>query len=156
MRLTDVLKKEYVIPDLKAGDKDAILQEMVMYLSGKEAGLDRDKLFEALLERERLGTTGIGHGVALPHGKLKGFKKIMVCFGRSRKGVDFRSMDKLPVHLFFLIIAPENSAAAHLKLLACLSRLLKNQDFRDRLMRTKTSSDIYRLIVEADNRYGAI
>lgn len=156
MRLADVIKKEYVIPDLKSGDKNGLLHEMVVYLSDKESGLDKDKLYKALLEREKLGTTGIGHGVAIPHGKLKGFKKIMVCFGRSMKGVDFSSMDRMPVHLFFLIIAPENSAAAHLKLLACISRLLKNQDFRDKLMKTKSPSEIYRLIIDADNRCGVL
>jgi len=156
MRLTDVLKKDYVLPDLKAEDKKAILKEMVGYLADIDDDIDPDMLFKALLEREKLGTTGIGHGVAIPHGKLKGFRKIMVCFGRSMSGVDYMSMDKLPVHIFFLIIAPENSAAAHLKLLACISRLLKNQEFRGKLMKTKDAGELYRLIIDADSRCGAL
>ena len=152
MRIVDVLKEDYIMPDLKARDKSGLLSEMVEYLCEKLPELDRDELLGALNERERLGTTGIGHGVAIPHGKLRGARKIMVFFGRSRRGVDFNSIDRSPVYLFFLIIAPENSAAAHLKLLACLSRILKNQDFRIRLMNASSPSDIFSLIIEADSK----
>lgn len=155
MRLSDVLKEEYIIADLKARDKSALLDEMVSYLAERVSGLDRERTLKALFERESLGSTGIGHGVAVPHGKLKGIEDIKVSFGRSRYGVDFDSMDNLPVHIFFLIIAPENSAAAHLKLLANISRILKNQDFRSRLMRAVSPSEIFSLIVEADRKDGS-
>jgi PTS system nitrogen regulatory IIA component len=156
MRLVDVLEKENIIPDLKAGDKRALLDEMVTHLSLRVEGFDKERALDALLKREELGTTGVGHGVAIPHGKIKGLDKITVCFGRSLKGVDFNSMDGLSVHLFFLIISPDNSAAAHLKLLACISRLLKDREVRSKLRRLGNKSDIFKLIAEADRRMAAL
>ncbi|HBG45480.1 MAG TPA: PTS fructose transporter subunit IIA [Deltaproteobacteria bacterium] len=152
MRLADVLREEYIITDLEAREKKELLNEMVSVIMVIETELDRDSVLRALLERERLGTTGIGHGVAIPHGRVKGLRDLKVFFGRSRKGVNFDSMDKLPVHLFFLIMAPENSASAHLKVLASISQLLKNQEFRTRLLTADTRSEIYRAIVEAEIR----
>ncbi len=152
MRLTDVLMPDGVMEDLKARDKDELLRELSAEVSSKLDGVDEKRLLEAIVERERLGTTGIGHGVAIPHGKIKGVAEIKVFFGRSRKGVDFNSMDKQPVYLFFLIVAPEKAAAAHLKMLAGISHLLKNQDFRVSLMRASNSAEIYDIIAEADRK----
>ena len=156
MRLVDVLEKDNILPDLKAKGKRELLHEMITHLLPKIEGLDKDQAFAALLKREESGTTGIGHGVAIPHGKIGGLEKITVCFGRSVKGVDFNSVDGMPVHLFFLIIAPENSASAHLKLLACISRLLKNHEVRSKLMALKDTSDIFKLIVELDRKMTAL
>lgn len=151
MRLADVLSKENIIVDLKARRKSDVLDEMVAEIS-RAGSMDREKVLSALLEREKLGTTGIGHGVAIPHGKIRGIADIRVFFGRSRAGVDFDSMDKMPVHLIFLIIAPENSASAHLKILASISHLLKNMDFRETLMKAESGPEIYRAIMDADRR----
>lgn len=159
MRLADVITEDCIIPELEAIDKDSLLREMVLHLAGHTNGIDAEKALQALLEREALGTTGIGHGVAIPHGKVKGLDRIKVSFGRSRKGVDFKAMDNLPVHLFFLIITPENSAAACLKLLASILRLLKNHEFRLSLMNAVGSSGIISIITEAERKgvtlYGA-
>lgn len=156
MRLADVITEDCIIPELEAIDKDSVLREMVLHLAGHTNGLDTEKALHALLEREGLGTTGIGHGVAIPHGKVKGLDCIKVSFGRSRKGIDFKAMDNLPVHLFFLIIAPENSAAACLKLLASISRLLKNHEFRLSLMNAVDSSEIMSIITEAEKKSGTL
>jgi PTS system nitrogen regulatory IIA component len=152
MRLADVLGEDCVMPDLMAGGKYEVLKEMVNEASLRVKGLDGPDVMAALLERERLGTTGIGHGVAIPHGKVRGLSEIKVFFGRSRKGVDFSSMDSQPVHLVFLILTPEHSAAAHLKILACISRLLKNHDIRQMLLRAEGAREIYRIILDADTR----
>jgi len=152
MKLVDVLHEDRIIPSLKATDKEGLLGEMVDYLKDKMPELDREKTLQALFARERLGTTGIGHSVALPHGKLKGVKEITVFFGRSSKGIDFKAIDNLPVHLVFLIIAPENSAAAHLKLLACISRILKSEDLRQRLMEAADPPSIFKIIADADKK----
>ncbi len=152
MKLVEVLHEDCIIPSLKAKDKEGLLCEMVDYLKDKMPELDKEKTLKALFARERLGTTGIGHSVALPHGKLKGVNKITVFFGRSSEGVDFNAIDNLPVHLVFLIIAPENSAAAHLKLLACISRILKSQDLRQRLMKAEDPASIFKIIAEADKK----
>src|SRR3972149_9785990 len=154
MRLADVLREENIITDLKARDKADVLGEMVDDISSRVDSVDRERVLKALLDREKLGTTGIGHGVAIPHGKIKGLAELKVFFGRSRKGVNFSSMDNLPVHLFFLIMAPENSAAAHLKVLAGISQLLKNQEFRVSLLNANGRSEIYRTIIEAGRRTG--
>ncbi len=152
MRVSDVLSKEYIMPDLKAREKRAALDEMAELLASKVDGLKREDLLEVLLEREKLGSTGIGHGVAIPHAKVKGIDGIVVAFGRSKKGVDFHSMDNRPVHIFFLIVAPENSAVVHLKVLSSISRLLKDGVFRRKLVKASTREDIYRIIVEEDKK----
>ncbi len=152
MRLTDVLKEDFILTDLKSREKTELLEEMISNISQKVGGLDRDKVLETVIERERLGTTGIGNGVAIPHGKVKGFGEIRVFFGRSKKGIDFDSMDKMPVYLFFMILAPENSAAAHLKILASISHLFRNQDLRASLMKAGSRSEIYEIIAEADKK----
>ncbi len=154
MRLADVLRKEHIMLNLKSKEKKELLGEMVTFLCENIEELDRDEAYAALLKREALGTTGIGHGVAIPHGKLKCVDRVTVCFGRSNNGVEYDSMDSQPVHLFFLIVAPENSAAAHLKLLASISRLLKSTDFREKLMSLESSTEIFRLIMESDIQYG--
>ncbi len=155
IRLADLLRENHVITDLKSRAKNEALDEMVAEISSRVSSLKTEALRSSLLERERLGSTGIGHGVAIPHGKIKGLNEIMVFFGRSRKGVDFNSTDKQPVHLFFVIIVPEKAAAAHLKVLASISHLLKNQDFRGKLMRAANAADIHRIIAEAD-RHNAV
>lgn len=152
MRLADVLREENIITDLKAREKAEVLGEMLDGISSRMGPVDRERALKALLDREKLGTTGIGHGVAIPHGRIRGLAELKVFFGRSRKGVNFSSMDNLPVHLFFLIMAPENSASAHLKVLASISHLLKNQDFRTRLMAAGDRSEIYRVITEAERK----
>ncbi len=152
MRLTDVMKEDFILTDLKSGKKAELLEEMISGISRKIGGLDRERVLETVIEREKLGTTGIGNGVAIPHGKVKDFGEIKVFFGRSKKGVDFDSMDKMPVYLFFMILAPENSAAAHLKILASISHLFRIQDLRARLMNAESRSEIYDIIVEADKK----
>ncbi len=150
MRLEEVLKEDYILPDIKAREKRDLLEEMVAGLVEKENELNRDELLEVLLEREQLGSTGIGYGVAIPHGKVSGLGNILVTFGRSKRGVDFEATDERPVHLFFMIFAPEDSTAAHLKVLSSISGILKDASFRKRLMKASDSEDIYKAIIEAD------
>jgi PTS system nitrogen regulatory IIA component len=134
MRLADVLMKDHIMPALKAREKRELLDEMATELASKVDGLNREKLLEMLLEREKLGSTGIGHGVAIPHGKLKGVDGIIVAFGRSKKGV-------------------ENSTATHLKVLASISRLLRDKAFRRKLIKALSQDDLYNIIAEEDKRH---
>ncbi|HQC23908.1 MAG TPA: PTS sugar transporter subunit IIA, partial [Syntrophales bacterium] len=106
-----------------------------------------------LLEREKLGSTGIGDGIAIPHGKLKGLERLVISFGRSRQGVDFDAIDGKPVHIFFLLMAPESSTGQHLKALAKISRMLKDPGFRSDLMAAENAEEIYRKIAEKDESY---
>jgi PTS system nitrogen regulatory IIA component len=151
MKITELLKKEFVLEDLKARNKREVLAEMVgVFAKGKDQA-DPEAMLHVLLEREKLGSTGIGEGIAIPHGKLAGLDQMVVAFGRSRDGIDFESMDGKPAHLFFLLMAPDNSAGQHLKALAKISRMLKDPVFRSRLMEAKMHDDLVRAIAEKDD-----
>ena len=115
--------------------------------------LDKNKVLEVLLERERISTTAIGEGVAIPHGKLAGVDRVLGAFARSPEGVDFASLDGGPTHLFFALIAPENAAADHLKALARISRLLKDEAFRRRLMAGRSTEELFTIIAEEDEKF---
>jgi len=122
-------------------------------LTNEHREIDRGRLIQALEDRERLNSTALGDGVAIPHGKLPGLKRVLAAFGRSRPGVDFQSLDGKPTHLFFLLVAPEDSAGAHLKALARISRLLKDDGFRARLMEAGDARDLFETIRAEDDRY---
>jgi PTS system nitrogen regulatory IIA component len=141
-----------IAADIEATGKNETLAELTDVMMKVANGLDRDEVIRVLQERERLGSTGIGEGVAIPHGKLKDIKKLLISFGRSRRGVDFDSMDGKPAHLFFLLIAPEESVGIHLKTLARISKLLKNPAVRRRLLDAAGSEEIYRIISEEEEK----
>lgn len=151
VRLADFFTRDGVIPDLAATAKHEVIAELIDRLPERQAELDRDVLFRLLVERERLGSTGIGGGVAIPHAKLPHAGPPVVIFGRSRTGIAFDSLDGRPVHLFFLLIADEKSVDIHLRLLAGISRLLKNRALRGRLLEAADSETLYGIIEEQDN-----
>jgi len=153
MKITDILDEASIIQDMRSTSKKGVLEELsdVLVEGGKLP--DRDKVVEVLLDREKLGSTGIGDGIAIPHGKMKGIKDLVTSFGRSTKGVNFESIDNRPTHLFFLLVAPENSAGIHLKALARISRLLKDPSFRRRLMEAKDRRDLFTIIAEEDEKF---
>lgn len=150
MKILDVLRKESIIVDLKATDKKGVLEELATPVS-KIANVNSEEMVRVLLDRERLGSTGIGDGIGIPHGKLKGLETLVLGFGISRKGVDFESMDNRPTYIFFLLITPENSTGPHLKLLARISKILKSVSFREQLMNTNNPDEIFDIIKEADD-----
>jgi len=150
MKLSEILKPECIISNLKAHDKKGALEELSGIITDQEPSLNKGYLLQVLLERERLGSTGIGEGIALPHGKVDRLDRLLVSFGRSIEGLGFDSIDDQPVYLFFLLVAPENSAGAHLQALAKISRFLKDSNFRQRLMDAKSNAEIYRIIIEKD------
>ena len=153
MRLSEIFSPQFVIDDLKAGDKKGVLEELSKIITEQETYLDKSTLLHVLLDRERLGSTGIGDGVALPHGKLQGLDKMLISFGRSNNGLDFDSIDSKPAYLFFLLLAPENAAGIHLKSLAKISRMLKNGNFRRRLIEAKSKEEIYNIIIDNDEEF---
>ena len=153
MKITDFLTAETVIPTLVAREKNAVLKEMASGLVANHPALDEKRVLEVLSERERISTTAIGEGVAIPHGKLPGVERVLGIFARSREGVDFASLDGGLTHLFFVLIAPENAAADHLKALARISRLLKDSTFRSRLIEGKTRQEIFEIIAQEDQKF---
>jgi PTS system nitrogen regulatory IIA component len=130
MKILDILDKQMIIPQLASTSKEGVLRELIRAIAHVEKQVDENRLMEILLERESLGSTGIGEGVAIPYGKSKDVKRLLASFGRSLAGMDFQAMDGKPTHLFFLLVAPENSAGTHLKALARISRLMKDNVFR--------------------------
>jgi PTS system nitrogen regulatory IIA component len=150
MKLSEILRPEYIISNLKAHDKKGALEELSGVITDQEPSLNKGYLLQVLLERERLGSTGIGEGIALPHGKVNNLDRLLVSFGRSLEGLSFDSIDDQPAYLFFLLVAPENSAGAHLQALAKISRFLKDSSFRQRLMEAKSNDEIYRIIMDKD------
>ncbi|MDX2496678.1 MAG: PTS sugar transporter subunit IIA [Desulfobacterales bacterium] len=149
MKILDVLLKEAILPDLNANDKKGVLEELVTPVA-RIADINHDYLVKVLMERERLGSTGIGEGIGIPHGKVKGLESLVLGFGLSKKGVDFDSMDGQPAHIFFLLLTPENSTGLHLKLLARISRILKNDPFKQRLLHATNRDEIYSIIEEEE------
>ncbi len=153
MKITDILDETSIIQDLSSTSKKGVLEELSNVLVARGKLPDRDKVVEVLLEREKLGSTGIGDGIAIPHGKMKEIEELVTSFGRSIKGVNFESIDNKPTHLFFLLVAPENSAGIHLRALARISRLLKDSSFRNRLMEASDGQDLFRIIAEEDEKF---
>ncbi|MBW2176975.1 MAG: PTS sugar transporter subunit IIA [Deltaproteobacteria bacterium] len=152
MKILEVLQKEAILENLKSKDKKGIIEELVAPVA-KVANVSEEGLVRVLLDRERLGSTGIGGGVGIPHGKLKNLENIVLGFGLSRKGVDFDSMDGKPTHVFFLLVTPENSTGLHLKMLARISRLLKNESFKERLINAAGQDDIFNIIQAEDEEF---
>ena len=152
MRIEDTLEESCVINEIRGKTKEQVLAELVMALKKANIIQNEDEVVRVIQEREKLGSTGIGEGVAIPHGKLKGLQNIICVFGRSTEGVDFDAVDQKPVHIFFLLLAPENSASLHLKMLSRISKLLRNPSFKKRLMDLGDAHAIYRSIVEEDSR----
>jgi nitrogen PTS system EIIA component len=156
MKIVDFVGPELIVPQLQAHEKSAVIRELADHLAAHVSGaqkIDREVLAKVLLERERLASTAIGEGVAIPHGKLDAVGKLVACVGRAPEGVDFDSMDGRPTHLFFVLVAPENSTGVHLKALARISRLFKDPEFRTRLMQAKDAQEIFRVIADEDAKY---
>ncbi|MGA2411509.1 MAG: PTS sugar transporter subunit IIA [Candidatus Binataceae bacterium] len=153
MKITEILSQDMLLPELQSTTKTDVLRELARSFIRPFPSLDPAAVAAVLAERERLGSTAIGDGIAIPHGKIRGVNRIAGAFGRHPKGVDFDSLDGNPTHLFFVLIAPEDSTSLHLKALARVSRLFRDGAFRERLEAAITAEDLYRLIVEEDSRY---
>ena len=152
MKISDLLHRDAILADMKSKDKKGVLEELAAAVS-KLSNTGSKNIVQVLLEREMLGSTGIGGGIGIPHGKLKDIDSIIVGFGRSREGVAFDSLDNKPVHIFFLLITPENSTGSHLRVLAQISRMLKNDGFKEQLLRAATQDEIFDIILGADNEF---
>jgi nitrogen PTS system EIIA component len=150
MKLSEILVIDNIIPELQAQDKKGVLGELAEVIASYDANINKDTLIKVLIEREHLGSTGIGDGVAIPHGKLSSVEQPIISFGRSKKGLDFDSMDGQPAFLFFLLLAPENSSGIHLQVLTKIARILKSSAFRKELMQIDSREEIYQTIIQTD------
>ena len=150
MKFSELINKNYIIPEFKNSTKKQVLEELVEALASNKGEIDKVELLNALLEREKLGSTGIGDGVAIPHGKLNGLDNIILLFGKSGQGVDFDAIDRKPVCLVFLLVAPADSAGLHLKALARLSRMLREKEFKNSLLMAPDTDTLLKIIVDKD------
>jgi PTS system nitrogen regulatory IIA component len=150
MKIMDFLNKKAVAVNLRATDKEGVIKELVDLLFKAGDIKNRDELVHALMNRESLGSTGIGQGIGIPHAKTPNVKDVVAAFGLSQKGVNFDSLDGEPVYIFFLLVAPEESAGPHLKALARISRMLKDKYFRDMLRKAKDEREALHIIQEED------
>jgi PTS system nitrogen regulatory IIA component len=150
MKISELLDPSAIVVELSGTTKREILGELTDALLHSGTRLPREEVIKVLMDRERLGSTGIGDGVAIPHGKLKDLERLLISFGLSRSGVDFDSMDGKPAHLFFLLVAPEESVGVHLKTLARISKLLKSSAVRERLQTAADGAEIHRIISEEE------
>ena len=150
MHLAEVFSADMVWPELSSENKEGVLRELSDLIAQREPQLNSDVLYTVLSDREKLGSTGIENGVAIPHAKVDGLLRIIVACGRSVAGMDFDAHDTKPTHLFFVLLAPMNATGMHLKVLARLSRLLKEARVRNRLMEAHGADDLYRIIIEED------
>ena len=146
MKLSKFTEESLINFNLKGTSKNEIINELVDLAAKSKLVKDRDELYQAVVEREKLVTTGVGYGVAFPHAKTKAVKGILIAFGRSGAGVDFEAMDKKPVHLFFLIAAPEDAIGAHLNVMARLSYIMKSEKVREKLMQTQSPKELLEII----------
>jgi PTS system nitrogen regulatory IIA component len=143
MKLMDFLIPEAIEPNIKSNNKTDAIKELTALLKSTGTITDDEPVAKVVLEREELGSTGIGGGIAVPHGKSDAVDNVVAAFGRSEKGIDFKSeADNIPVHLVFLLVAPIGSSGPHLLALARISRLLKSKDFHERLLKAKSKSEI--------------
>ena len=153
MKIMDILVKDAVVLSLKAKDKNGILEEMSRSLAAAEPSVAADELLSVLIDREELQSTGIGEGVAIPHGKMAGLDRLMATFARSDDGVDFASIDGKPTQLYFMLVVPEHSGGQHLKALARISRFFRDPSFRGKLMDATSTEAIFRAIEEEDEKF---
>ena len=153
MKISDILVRDASILDLVSTSKDDLLGEMARSLAAAEPALEAEALLTVLREREALQSTGIGEGVAIPHGKVQGLDRLVAAFARSTRGVDFDSIDGQPTQLLFLLIVPEQSGGQHLKALARISRFFRDASFREKLLGAGDLEEIFRAIEEEDAKF---
>lgn len=152
VKIFDFLCDKCIIPDLNTKSKEEALANLAKRVAEIEPALDQDAVLSVLNEREQLGSTGIGGGVAIPHGKLPELDRMLILVGRSPGGIPFDAMDNRPVHIMFLLLAPDKSATPYLKLLAQVSRVLKTQEVHQRIMEASDALSIQKVIKEIDGQ----
>lgn len=155
MKIVDMLSEDLIVADLRATSRDEVLAELVTCVVAAHPDIDQGEALRVLLDRERIGSTGIGEGLAIPHARLPKLDRAVACFGRSRAGAEFKALDGQPTHLFLALLAPVGAAGFHLKALARASRMLKDASFRSRLMQAEDRAALWRAIVDKDEALSA-
>jgi fructose-specific phosphotransferase system IIA component len=150
MKISELLKKELIKLQITSKDKEAVIRELVEMMRGRPEVKDLEKFLNDVYEREKLGSTAVGDGIALPHARSEGISQLIIVFGRAPEGIDFDALDDKPVQLIFLIGTPKDDIGNYLKTLAHLSRLLKKEHFRDKLLKASTPEEIIDIFKEVE------
>jgi fructose-specific phosphotransferase system IIA component len=153
MKVSDLLKPEFIIPNLKGESKEEVINELIDLFKGDPRVEDLEKVRSAVLEREKVMSTGVGKGFAIPHGKTNAVKEIIGAFGRVPDGIDYDSLDGNPVQLIFLLVGKDNLISTHIKLLSRISRVMNKDDFRHRLIEANNSQEIIKLFSEEEEHF---
>ncbi len=153
MKLIDVLKPNYIKIPLEGDSKEAVIKELIQVLHQNQVFEDTEEVFKAVMEREKIMTTGVGKGVAIPHCKHKNCPDFAIGLGIKSSGVEFQSIDNLPAKIIFLLVGPEDNPGMHIRLLSRISRLISKEDLREQLVKCKNSEDAYKLLKNAEDKF---
>ena len=153
MKVADLLKDGFIISDLKGTGKDEVINELIDLFNGDPRVNDIDKIREAVLEREKIMSTGVGKGFAIPHGKTNHVNEILGAFGKTNNPIDYQSLDQQPVHLVFLLVGKDNLVSTHIKLLSRISRMMNKDEFRNSLLEAKSNEEILNLFKKEEENY---
>ncbi len=153
MKVLDLLKKEFVIADLKGDKKEDVINELIDLFQNDSRVQDIDKVRDCVLEREQIMSTGVGKGFAIPHGKTNAVTDILAAFGKTNKPVEYDSLDGQPVHLVFLLVGKDNLVSKHIKLLSRISRMMNKDEFREKLLKSNSVDEILEIFREEEENY---
>lgn len=153
MKISEVLTEEFVTPHLKGNSKAEVIDAMVELVSASEKVLDKEKVRDAILQREKIMSTGVGNGFAIPHGKTEAVSDIVAAFGITEKPIEYQSLDEHPVRLVFLLVGKDSMVGPHIKLLSRISRLMNKEEFRRKLLETKTAREILETFRQEEASY---
>ncbi len=153
MRITDILSKEKIISSLKGSEKSEVVDELLDLFKNDERVNDLGEMKNAVMEREKIMSTGVGKGFAIPHAKTNSVNEIVAAFGKLDTPIDFQALDEQPVNLIFLLVGKENLVGPHIKLLSRISRMMNKDEFRDSLIKAKSPEEIYSLFEEEEKQY---
>jgi fructose-specific phosphotransferase system IIA component len=153
MRVSEILSKEFIIAELSSTDKESAINELIDLFNNDPRVDDIEKVRQAVLDREKIMSTGVGKGFAIPHGKTDSVKEIIAAFGRKKDGIEYDALDGNPVNLIFLLVGRDTMISAHIKLLSRVSRMMNKDDFRLRLLNAETSEEIMNVFLEEEKSY---
>lgn len=153
MKLFELLKKEFIISDLKGKTKEDVINELVDLYKGDARVTDIEKVRDSVLEREKIMSTGVGKGFAIPHGKTNSATEILAAFGKTKRAINYEALDHQPVHLVFLLVGKDNLVSTHIKLLSRISRMMNKDEFRNRLIEAKSNDEIYEIFKTEEENY---
>lgn len=153
MKLSDLLDKNFIVAQLNSTKKEDIINELIDLFENDSRVIDIKKVRDAVLDREKIMSTGVGKGFAIPHGKTSAVNEILAAFGKTNNPIDYQALDDQPVHLVFLLVGKDNMVSTHIKLLSRISRMMNNDEFRQKLKQAASSDEILELFKSEEQNY---